>query len=126
MELSQLGRRGNGPSHTSGQADLSLVTFVFELLEHATRSRYVPASNGLQAVAGRCDEHMTEVEDTQNQWVSCLHQDSSGRQSCRVPEGVSARLQELLNGQMSEQTLTPTTLRELATRLIEDMGCQAG
>ena len=68
---------------------------------------------------------MTEVEHTQNQLVSCLVE-TAREENPSVPEGVFARLEELLNGQISEQTLTPTTLRALAKQLIGDMGCQSG
>ena len=68
---------------------------------------------------------MMVLEDTQKQWVSRLIK-AAREENPSVPEGVFARLQELLNGQISEQALTQTNLKTLATHLIGDMGCQAG
>ena len=63
-----------------------------------------------------------EPESTSNggdQWISSLLK-AAKKDNPMVADGVFARLEILLEGQLSERDLTPTNLKAVATQLIGD------
>ena len=57
--------------------------------------------------------------DSGDQWVSSLLE-AAKKDNLMVADGVVARLEILLEGQLSERDLTPTNLKAVATQLIGD------
>ena len=57
--------------------------------------------------------------DSGDQWVSPLLK-AARKDNSLVAEAVFARLEILLEGQLSERDLTPTNLKAVATQLIGD------
>ena len=60
------------------------------------------------------------TSDSGDQWIPSLLK-SARENNPLVADGVFAKLETLLKGQISERDLTPTNLKTIATQLIEDM-----
>ena len=64
-------------------------------------------------------EEPESVSISGDQWVSSLLK-AARKDNPSVADGVFARLEILLKGQLSEKDLTPTNLKAVATQLIGD------
>ena len=60
------------------------------------------------------------TSESGDQWVSLVINEARNSNPL-VAEGVLARIELLLKGEISERDLTPTNLKKVATQLIGDM-----
>ncbi len=65
------------------------------------------------------DKELDSSMDSGDHWVSSILK-AARKDNPLVADGVFARLENLLGGQLSERDLNPTNIKDVATQLITD------